>query len=59
MIDWRANLSALPDVSKFNTAPEMVVRAQEPGDPTLFWDTNGTWVVVYGLQGGPYKRRMA
>ena len=31
----------------------------EPDDVILFHDEQGSWMVVYHLEGGPYKRRFS
>ena len=70
--DWRDNLSDLPDIADAElfeeTLPtgETVVHRRclkfvkwkkKDTDPVIFTDAEGSWFVVYGLEGGPYKRR--
>ena len=37
--------------------PKFVQYKQQPDDVLLFHDENGSWIVDYHLEGGPYKRR--
>jgi hypothetical protein len=71
-IDWRNNLSALPDIAKAENVlvilenGDTVIKRKilkfvqfkiKETDPVMFSDSEGSWFVVYGLEGGPYKRR--
>ena len=73
-MDWRNNLSDLPDFDKacliYETLPtgETVIHRKiipfvkcEPmkgSDPVAFTDKDGAWFVVYGHEGGPHKSRV-
>lgn len=70
--DWRDNLSALPDIQDAESEIEILptghaVRVRKAlkfvpfpvksDDPAMFTDKDGAWFVVYGMEGGPHKRR--
>ena len=55
--NWKQNLSALPEVDVLENTQDLVAIAHIPDDPFMFVDADGVWFVVYGLEGGPYKRR--
>lgn len=69
--NWRDNLSSLPEepygeaitfpnghTEYRRIIPRFVPCQMRGDDPACFVDSEGAWMVVYGLEGGPYKRRM-
>lgn len=69
--NWRENLSALPDIYDLEhriemlpngstithrIVPKFITYMPVPDDPIMFTDKEGTWLVVYNIEGGPDKR---
>ena len=73
MRNWRYNPSTLPDIATAENSVVTLptgeaVRQRKvlkfskddirDTDPVFFSDREGSWSVVRGLEGGPYKNRM-
>ena len=55
----RAMGGRLGDMIRERVAIKFGTYRVEPDDVILFHDEHGSWMVIYHLEGGPYKRRFS
>ena len=56
--DYEIEILANGTTVRHRRSPKFIAYASSPDDIALFSDRDGTWTVIYNLEGGPYKRRV-